>query len=87
FLTWYFLVSPLITRWIKSRLKIHEKNNQVQMNAVLSLLPATDYLFKKSWKLSATKKGIKRMRLFWKIILMNTLKDVNVREGSGNLDL
>ncbi|MEO6818499.1 MAG: hypothetical protein ABI266_03445, partial [Ginsengibacter sp.] len=41
FLTWYFLVSPLITRWIKSRLKIHEKNNQVQMNAVLSLLPAT----------------------------------------------
>ena len=76
FLTWYFLASPLIRIWIKRRLKAHEKNNQEQINAILLLLPSTEYLFKKSWELSSAKNGFKRLRLFWKIILLNTLKDV-----------
>ena len=75
FLTWYFLASPLIKFWIKKRLKKHEKNNQAQINAILILLPSTEYLFKKGWGLSAGRKGLGRLRLFWKIILMNTLRD------------
>ena len=80
FLTWYFLASPLINIWIKKRLKSHEKSHQTQVDDILILLPSTEYLFKNGWELSSGEKGLKRLRLFWKIILMNTLKDVSSRD-------
>jgi hypothetical protein len=78
FLTWYFLVSPLVSTWIKKKLKSQEKKHQTQIDAVLILLPSTEYLFKKSWELSSAEKGFKRLSLLWKIILMNTLQGVNI---------
>jgi hypothetical protein len=73
-LTWYFLLSPIISSLIKkwlSRQKIKSKND---INQVILLLPSTKYIFLKSWTLSSSVKGWKRLLLFCKIVLVNTLR-------------
>ncbi len=76
FLTWYFLVSPLISIWIKKRLQ-HQKEKAINdISQVVLLLPFTEDILRKSWEISASIKGFKRLRLFWKIVLINTLRKV-----------
>lgn len=76
FLTWYFLASPLITVWIKKRLQNQKERSANDISQVLLLLPLTENVFRKGWEISASEKGLKRLSLFWKIVLMNTLRHV-----------
>ncbi len=75
FLTWYFFVSPLITIWIKKRLHDQKERSENDINQIVRLLPSTQNIFSKSWEFSASKKSLKRLRLFWRIVLVNTLKN------------
>lgn len=75
-LTWYFLVSPLITLWIKKRLQNQKERSANDISQVLLLLPLTENVFRKGWEISASEKGLKRLNLFWKIVLINTLRHV-----------
>lgn len=75
FLTWYFLASPLIRTLIKKRLQRQKEMSKSEISRILLLLPSTENIFRKSWDLSGTLTGLKRLRLFWKIVLMNILRD------------
>jgi hypothetical protein len=72
-LTFYFIVGPcltsLINRWLQNR-KVNE--NEIIQN-ILQFLPGTKQLVSKSWQLAAHHKGISRILLCGKIILLNTL--------------
>lgn len=71
-LTWHFLVSPVLKQLLHKWLQRKKQQSAVHVQQVLDLLPATQNLVSRSWQLSATKKGIKRILLFSKIILANT---------------
>lgn len=75
FLTWYILVSPLVSRLIKKKLQKKKEKSKDDISRILLLLPSTENIFRKSWKLSVSCKGLKRLGLFWKIILLNSLRD------------
>lgn len=74
-LTWYFLASPLITVWIKKRLQNQKEKSKTDISRIVLLLPATENILRKSWEISASGNGLKRLGLFWKIVLMNTLRN------------
>jgi len=73
-LTWYFIVSPLITSIIKKWLTSLKLKSESDISQVMLLLPATKHIFVQSWNLSASLKGWKRLLFFSKIILVNTLR-------------
>ncbi|MEO9147078.1 MAG: hypothetical protein ABI237_16135 [Ginsengibacter sp.] len=75
FLSWYFLASPLITGLIKKKLQNQKEKSKNDISRILLLLPSTENIFKKSWNLSSSRVGLKRLAFFWKIVLMNVLKD------------
>ncbi|MEO6134015.1 MAG: hypothetical protein ABIP35_02615 [Ginsengibacter sp.] len=75
FLTWYFLASPLITGLIKKKLQNQKEKSKNEISRILLLLPSTENIFRKSWNLSNSKVGLKRLAFFWKIVLMNILRD------------
>lgn len=73
-LTWYFLLSPVLSLIIKKWLNRQQIKSQNDINQVILLLPFARYIFLKSWQLSAAQKGFKRLSVFCKIILINTLR-------------
>lgn len=73
-LTWYFLLSPLLSAFIKKWLANQQVRSGNEINEVILLLPATKYIFQKSWELSSSVKGWKRLSVFCKIVLVNTLR-------------
>ena len=73
-LTWYFLINPLLSALIKKWLARQQIRSSNDINQVALLLPSTKYIFLKSWELSAAAKGLKRLSVFCKIVLVNTLR-------------
>lgn len=73
-LTLYFLINPLISALIKKWLAREQVKSVSDINQVALLLPSTKYIFLKSWELSAAAKGWKRLSVFFKIVLVNTLR-------------
>ena len=75
FFTWYFLASPLLKHFLKIKLQNQQEKSGSDISRILLLLPSTENIFRKSWDLSASMIGLKRLGLFWKIILINVLRD------------
>ncbi|HUS03780.1 MAG TPA: hypothetical protein VMY77_18700, partial [Chitinophagaceae bacterium] len=73
-LTWYFLINPLLTSLIKKWLTKQRVRSQSDINQIALILPSTRDIFLKSWELSSSAKGLKRLSLFCKIVLVNTLR-------------
>lgn len=73
-LTWYFFLSPALSFLIKKWLSRQQIKAESDINQVTLMLPFAKYLLIKSWQLSAKQKGIKRLSMFSKIMLMNTLQ-------------
>ena len=73
-LTWYFLLSPLLSSLIKKWLSNRKIKSQSDINQVVLLLPFTKYIFLKSWQISSSVKGWKRASTFCKIVLVNILR-------------
>lgn len=73
-LTWYFLLNPLLSSLIKKWLSRQQIRSRDDINQVVLILPSTRYIFLKSWELSSSEKGWKRLSVFCKIVLVNTLR-------------
>lgn len=73
-LTWYFLLGPLVTFLIKKWLNRQQAKSQADIDQVILMLPSAKYIFLKSWQLSAAEKGLKRISVFCKIVLVNILR-------------
>lgn len=73
-LTWYFLLSPLVSFLIKRWLRTQQLKSKNDINQIILMLPAARYILLKSWKISSAKKGWKRIIEYCKIVLVNTLR-------------
>ncbi len=74
-LSWFLIFSPLLMLLIKKLLRSQQIQNKQEINEVMLLLPQTRYIFKRSFILSENKKGPARIKLFFKILLINILAD------------
>lgn len=72
---WYLIMAPLTMLLIKRLLRSQQNQRKQEINEVMLLLPATRYIFKESFMLSANQKGMTRIKLFLQILLMNVLAD------------
>jgi hypothetical protein len=72
-LTWYFVLSPILSKFLKQWLLKRRVQSQAEVNAVLQLLPSTKYILIKSWQLTSSFKGISRLSQYCKIVFVNTL--------------
>lgn len=73
-LTWYFLLTPLLSFLIKKWLGRQQIKSQSDIIQVNLLLPSVKYIFLKSWQFSSSIKGWKRISVFCKMVLVNTLR-------------
>jgi hypothetical protein len=73
-LTWYLFISPLLIKAMRRWLLNQKQKAAADIQQVVLLLPSTKYILTKSWELSATKKGLKRLKEYCKIVLINTLR-------------
>ncbi len=81
-LSWYLLLLPVLTRFIKSQLEKQQAKRSGDVKAVLSILPHTKYLFVKSWEIaSSEQRYLRRLALFLKILLLNILFQKNETMG------
>jgi hypothetical protein len=74
FLTWYFIVSPLLVYLLKKWLHLQQTKLHKTIREVVALLPYTQAVLWTSWKLSSGKSGWKRLKECCKIVLVNTLR-------------
>ncbi len=81
-LAWYLFIAPIVLYFIKKLLTRQQEKNKYEMNAVLELLPQFKSIFRRSWQLSKSEKGLKRLRIFFRIILINTLSNEPLEEKS-----
>jgi hypothetical protein len=72
-MTWYFLISPVITYFLNKWLLIQRSKSQQSINEILRILPQTQLVLNKSWQYSSNKKGLKRLNKFLKTVLVNAL--------------
>lgn len=72
---WYLFLAPLVMMLIKKILVSQRMKKKQEMNKVIEILPQTKYVFIKSWQLSSKEKGYNRLRLFFKILLINVLSE------------
>ena len=72
-LTWYLIAGPLIMFLIKRSLGLQQQKYKQEINEVMLLLPRTRYIFRQAFKLSESTKGFGRIKLFFKILLINVL--------------
>lgn len=74
-LSWYLVIAPLIMGMIKRGLRLQQIKQQLAVSEIIELIPRIKYIFTKSWLLSANEKGIKRIKLFIKILFVNVLSN------------
>jgi nucleoside-triphosphatase len=76
-LTWYFVVSPMVKELLHWWLRKRRSKSQPEIQKVLELLPDTQQLAAKSWKLAGKqyqqKKGWARLIATGKTILINAM--------------
>ncbi len=72
---WMLIISPLLNQLLHSWLTKKQVRWKTEILAVNSLLPSIRILFLASWKQSASKKYLLRLREFAGILLVNLLRD------------
>ena len=72
-LCWYLIAAPILLKVFKYFLAKQKEKNQAEIKIVSTLLPETKNIFSKSLQLSSAQHGIKRIKLFVKILLINIL--------------
>ncbi|RYY50338.1 MAG: hypothetical protein EOO06_04250 [Chitinophagaceae bacterium] len=76
-LAWYLFIGPLLMMGIKSALLASQRSRKIDMDATMQLLPEMKMIFQKSWQYSNTERSVARLKLFFKILLINVLKTNN----------
>ena len=72
-LAWYFVAGPLISYLLKEWLQKKQLRSRQDIQQIIQLLPDIQQMISKSWKISAGKRGLKRIVLFSKIIFARIL--------------
>lgn len=72
-LSWFFIVAPLIKMWLKRKMEKQKGRLSTEIERVMQLLPTTEIVVRGSWKYSEKEKGFARLKLFWKVLLINQL--------------
>ena len=73
-LTWYFVVNPFLSFLVEKWLGRQQIKAQSDINQVNLILPSVKTIFLKSWQLSSSIKGWKRLSVFCRIVLLNTIR-------------
>jgi hypothetical protein len=76
-LAWYFLVSPLLSWLLKKWLQTRKSASRQEVAEISMLLPSIRTAMNESWKASASMKGIKRIILWGKLVLVYILYSSN----------
>lgn len=71
--TWYFLVSPVLTRLLKNWLMKRKEREESTVSEILQIIPYTTALVEMCWQRSSARKGISRLRIFMKDVLVQSL--------------
>lgn len=72
-LTWYFLIGPLLLKLLKRWLEKQKTKFQGSISEILLLIPSTNSLVTSSWNYTENKRGLKRLSVFFKIVMVNAL--------------
>ncbi len=72
-LTWYFLVGPLLLKLLKRWLEKQQSKYQNSISEILLLIPSTNALVQQSWNYTSGRKGIRRLNVFFKVVMVNAL--------------
>jgi nucleoside-triphosphatase THEP1/ABC-type thiamin/hydroxymethylpyrimidine transport system permease subunit len=76
-LSWVFIIGPLLRRLLHYWLQKRKTKSRQDIEQVLQLLPATQQLITKSWRLTAGNTGWKRIAATSKMILVNALNPLS----------
>lgn len=71
--SWYFILNPILIYFLKKWLSKQKSIWQTTINEILLLIPSTRLLLEKSWISTSGDSGLKRMKIFFKIVLLNSL--------------
>ncbi len=74
-LTWYLVAGPLIIYLLKILLRSQQEKYSHEVEEIRALIPRTRYIFTKSLRISKKEKGLGRLKLFSKIMLVNVLRN------------
>jgi nucleoside-triphosphatase THEP1 len=80
-LGWIFIIGPLLKQFLYWWLKKKQTQSQQDVQEVLRILPATQQLIAQSWKQSAGNKGWKRINVWSKMVLVNSLTHSSTKDG------
>jgi len=72
-LTWHFIVSPVVTYFLKRWLRKQSERKTTAVHEIRTLIPATQNLFGVCWQASQGKRGMKRLMLFMKLVLVSSI--------------
>ena len=76
-LSWYLVIGPMIMFLLNSLLSSQKMKYRNEISEVMLLVPGTKYIFYKSLRFSEKEKGIRRIKLFFKTLLINVIRDEN----------
>jgi hypothetical protein len=72
-LAWYFVLAPMLTKFLFAWLKKKQSVSAEEIQQVLDLLPSTKQLAISSWRHTTRDKGWKRITKWMKLVLVNAL--------------
>lgn len=70
---WMFIVGPLLKQLLHGWLKKKQTQSRQEVQEVLQLLPVMQDLVVEAWRRSGSRKGLKRIQTFSKLVLVNAL--------------
>ncbi len=76
-LAWYFVIGPFLSLLLKKWLAKKQSASRKEISEVTRILPSIKAAMSESWKLSSSERGIKKVILFCKLILVYTLPSSN----------
>jgi len=72
-LSWYLLIGPMMLLLLNTILRSLKMKYHNEINEVMILVPKTKYIFFKSLQFSEKEKGTRRIKLFFKALLINVM--------------
>jgi nucleoside-triphosphatase THEP1 len=73
--SWYLIAGPLLKQLLNNWLQKKRRRWQREIEQIICLLPLMEQLVIKSWQQAKVKKGLKRLGLWVRIVLVNTVED------------
>ena len=72
-LSWWFLISPLITKWLQQILQKQQQKMPAVIQAITQLLPTVKSIVQQSWNSAQQQNGNKKLAAFIKIVAVNII--------------